>query len=798
MEPTPTNPGTAPGRLPTDVDDAVVATGGDLQALATVVARALGHERDTYLLLFLLDTDGERLRPAVVVARGIATADAPPDSPRLDGEFVGPALRERRVVRGSPGPSELLRRAKPGVRHHLAAEPPGHAMAVPLVVRDRQAGDRAVGVLVALRMPAAPPFDEADEAMAVALAARVAIPGEHDRLLAAAAHHAALEAALARIGERALEEESLDRLYESVVDELLTALEADTSGVQQLGDDGVTALTLAGRGMERGLRIEISANARRRVAERDLSVWSVVVPADAVDEPMATHLGLATTLSLILYPRDQAPMLLGAGRRSARMFEAADRRFLASVAHLLLAAIALRTTQARLRRQALSDSLTGLPNRIQLAERLSEVTQPGVTEPLALLLTDLDSFKVVNDSMGHAEGDLLLRTVGARLAAVVRPTDLVARLGGDEFAVLCPGVDELGAVTIAERALAALAEPVVLGTRTVHPRASIGVALHRPSPEGTDGIDRLFTQADMAMYRAKADGGHRVAVYDAVLHERLERRLAIEQGLRDALASGDGLSLVYQPIVHLTDGTIRGMEALVRWTDPELGPLAPDDFVPLAEQSRLVCELDVWVLGAAARQAVEWAAAGLLGEGRRVGVNLSARHFDEPGVAARIAEVLALEGCPPELMLFEITETLLTDGLGPGAIADLRDLGAEVAVDDYGTGYSSLAQLKRIPVRFVKIDRSFVAGLLDDRTDATIVHSTLALGAALDKQVIAEGIETPEQLRALMDAGCTSGQGYLLGRPSDPATATRWLRHGLDVPVADLLALPPSAVQSPE
>ncbi len=771
------------------VDAALLDAAHDLRALAVVVADSIGQTERTVVLLCLLDGDGERLRIDAGANAGRSLDDLPHDSPRLDGDFVGPAIRTHLPQRASSTAEDVIGRAAPGLRPLLTEIGARHMLVVPLLVQDR-----AVGALVALRGEPGGPFDDDDEVLVQALAARVALPAEHARLLASSHHHAELEASLARIGERALAEESLDALFALVVDELRRILQVDTAGIIEALDDGETGMVRAAVGLELGTTIVLSDEARRRLRSVDGSTWTIHLDGGSATDPAAVHLGVRTALTILVRADGFPALFVGAGRHANHPFGGDDCRFLASVAHLLLASIALRTTQTRLRRQAHADALTGLPNRTLLAERLAAIAAERPSGQLALLLADLDDFKLVNDSMGHVEGDLLLRTVAARLSAIVRPSDLVARIGGDEFAILCPSADERGAVAIAERALAALAEPLTLGTRTVVPRASIGIAVHDPADEAPEAIERLFTHADLAMYRAKADGGHRVAVYDTALHERVERQLGIEQGLRAAIAADRGLSLVYQPIVSLRDGFIRGLEALVRWTDPVLGPLLPDEFVPLAEQSHLVVDLDRWVLATAARQAVAWAADGLLGEGRRVGVNLSGRHFAEPGLAGRMAEVLADAGCPARLMLFEITETLLTDGLAPPAIHDLLDLGVEVAVDDYGAGYSSLAQLKRIPVRFVKIDRSFVAGLLTDRTDATIVRSTLALGAALGKRVIAEGIETPAQLRALVAAGCKSGQGYLFGRPADAATATRWLRNGLDVPVGRLHSEPQSSV----
>ena len=742
-------------------------------------------------MLCLLDSDGENLRAEACVVSGRPDLTAPPDSLGLEGSMIRAVLRSGQPVRATVDGEALIATSPPGFQALMRVVPIGQLLIVPLVV-----GDRPVGVLLATRTPDDAPFGPHDEALAIDLARRVAVPAEHSRLLASAARHADQQAALARIGERALADLPIDELLAFVVSELHLTLEADTAGLLEAADDGRSAFMRIAHGLPQGVTIPLSVEGRARLAAHDTAVLALHIDGPDYADTPGPALGLATSMSVLLLPEGGPPSFLGVGRFARRMFKTADRRFLASVAHLLAAAIALRGTHERLRRQALTDSLTGLPNRAMLADRLrdaaAEADATGTS--MALLLADLDGFKIVNDSMGHSDGDLLLRVVAARLAAVTRPHDLVARLGGDEFALLCTGVDERGAVAIARRALAALAEPIVLGRSPVQARASFGVAVYTPGDSagtGTGGVDDLLPHADLAMYRAKAAGGHGVAVYDVALHEQAQRRLAVEQGLRRAVRTGEGLRLVYQPVVDLRSGEVRGVEALVRWDEPALGPLTPAEFIPVAEDSRLVCELDAWVVAEAARCAVGWDRAGVLRD-RRVGVNLSARNFSDPDFVPRIERVLRAAGCAPRHLLVEVTEAVLAEGPGPAGVQALLDLGVEVAVDDYGTGRSSLAQLKRIPVRYLKIDRSLVAGLVTDPGDATVVASALTLGHALGKVVIAEGIETADQLRALVANGCTEGQGHLLGRPSDGAVAARWLADGLDVPVAVLLA------QSPE
>ena len=762
---------------PGDTDDGSIA---NLGLTCRTVAEAIGREHPVAVHLWLYDIDREHLY-----------ADARWD-PSLPGEPPTGA-----VVMLDPAVTRELFDGRRSMRVRRHDVPPGwrldavaDALLVPMVVVGRP-----IGVLVATRAVGARVLDDGEVQTAIDAAAEVAFAVDHARLLHGSQRSAWRQTSLACIGERALAPEGLDDLERLVVDEVRRAMDADCACIFEACADGATAVMVAEIGMSAftraGATFALSPPARERLAARDTAVSTIDVDTTHHERSLAGRNGFAASCSVLLVPSDGRPLFIGVGRVTHRRFAGPDRRFLAATAHLVRAALELRKTQRRLHLQANTDALTGLANRPMLLERLGDAIGLARVDatPVALVLTDLDGFKLVNDSMGHGEGDRLLVAVAARLAGIVRPGDLVARLGGDEFALLCPGVDERGAVMIAERALAALAAPVRLSHRSVVPRASTGVAVLDDVPlaaaETPETAATLVKHADLAMYRAKRAGGHRVAVYDVALDEQVRRRLAIEEGLRDALATGS-LSLAFQPLVDLASGRIGGVETLVRWDDVELGTVSPAEFIPIAEQSDLVCEIDAWVLRAAARQAVAWAAAGVAPD--RVGVNLSARNFVEPGMAARVAATLAAVDCPPERMIVEITETLLIDGLGPDSVRALLDVGVAVAIDDYGAGFSSLAQLKRVPVRFLKMDRSFVAGLVTDATDAAIVRSTTALARELGKTVIAEGVETVEQLREVQRLGCTVAQGFLLGRPSDAATMTRWLTDGLDAPLAELLA----------
>lgn len=745
----------------------------EVAAICRRAAELVGPARDVDVQLWVLDADGEHLDP---VAR-FPVAEPPAAMPFVD---LDPEAT-RALVTG------------PNVRAEGGALPPrwGLGQAGPVLLVPLRRDDRPAGVLVVAIAAGQPPLGATHERALTSLARRAALEVDHARLVAGTAGSNRRQAELRVIGRHALAAQHAVDLEQRVVEHVRTALDADGALLFRVLADGVTGVVVAGTGLPPtypiGRSFPISPRTKEAMASPDPGPWSVDTGSVGYGNSLSIDLGFAVAGATVVRPRHGHPLLLGVGRHTPRLFAGPERRFLEHAADLLTAGLDIRETHARLQREATTDGLTGLPNRASLQRHLHDAIGRAATDgtSVSLLLADLDGFKLVNDSLGHAEGDHLLRAVSLRLSTVVRPDDVVARLGGDEFAVLCTGADELGAVAVAERALRALAVPVELTGRRVTPRASIGIAVHDPgSSTGGASADELLQRADAAMYRAKAGGGHRVGVYDVVVDEQVRRRLAVEQGLRAAVRDG-ALRLVYQPVVDLDSGRVRGVEALVRWDDPELGPVPPGEFVPVAEQSELVCELDAWVLRQAATQAVRWLEAGI--DLDHVAVNLSARNFGEAGLVERIAATLADVGCPPERIMVEVTESLLVDGLGPGSVGRLLDLGVSVAIDDFGVGFSSLSQLKRVPVTFLKVDRSFVDGLLTDATDTAIVRSTLALARELGKRTIAEGVETIEQLHELHRLGCGSVQGYLLGRPSDAATVTRWLTDGLERGVAALL-----------
>jgi len=420
--------------------------------------------------------------------------------------------------------------------------------------------------------------------------------------------------------------------------------------------------------------------------------------------------------------------------------------------------------EGRIRHLALHDYLTGLPNRLLFDERLAAAVAAAAARgrTVALHCIDLDDFKGLNDTLGHQAGDELLRQVAGRLAGLVGTADLVARLGGDEFAILQHEVEGAeAAAALASRVTAALASPFRIADREVFSTASIGIALS--AGEGL-GPGDLLRQADIALYAAKAAGRGVFRFFSPELNARLRERKAIEARLRIALENR-ALQLAYQPQYALRTGRLVGVEALVRWRDPELGQVPPDRFIPVAEDTSQILELGEFVLHEACAQASRWRAAGLpLG---RIAVNLSPAQFAYQDLVETVSRALRTTGLPPEALELEITEgTLMRDRQGAVATLEaLHALGVTMALDDFGTGYSSLAYLKRFPLDKIKIDRSFVTDLPDDPDDAAIARTIISLGKTLGLKVLAEGVETPAQRDFLLREGCDEAQGYFFAKP---------------------------------
>jgi diguanylate cyclase (GGDEF)-like protein/PAS domain S-box-containing protein len=429
-----------------------------------------------------------------------------------------------------------------------------------------------------------------------------------------------------------------------------------------------------------------------------------------------------------------------------------------------------RNAQQRLIHDALHDSLTGLPNRALFMDRLSHCLSHLERAPgygCAVLYIDLDRFKLVNDSLSHAAGDRLLTELARRVERVLRPGDTLARLGGDEFTILLEGIGEPAqAVEIASRAGQAIAEPITFDGRTLAIVASIGIA--HDFDATVDG-EELIRNADIAMYDAKAQGGGRSRTFDASMHRRVIDRLSLEAQLRQAINEGR-LRTFFQPIVDLRTGELHGFEALARWPADERN-VTPAEFIPVAEDSGLIAPLGVLMLRNACQSLSEWRRRGLVGPAVTVSVNVSLRQITDADLVEDVRVALVHAGLPASSLVLEITESILMENpeLVSGVLSDLLELGVGVQLDDFGTGYSSLTVLHTFPGDTLKIDRAFVADMVSRSESEAIVRSIVGLAHNLGLHVIAEGIETPEQVHALLGLSCEYGQGYHFARPLPPA-----------------------------
>lgn len=424
-----------------------------------------------------------------------------------------------------------------------------------------------------------------------------------------------------------------------------------------------------------------------------------------------------------------------------------------------------KRAEERIRFLAMHDPLTRLPNRTELRSRLTQALATAGREQhkLAVMFIDLDRFKLINDTLGHSVGDELLVEVSQRLLAAVRTSDIVARLGGDEFIVVLNHVEGRDAIDMfAKKVLDRLGEPFLLSGQQLHTAASIGVSVF---PYDGEDSETLMRCADTAMYHAKSVGRGTFRFFDADLNRATEERLHFEQRLRDAVSTGQ-LILHYQPQVESRTGNIVGLEALVRWMDPEMGLISPERFIPVAEECGLIGPIGAWVLDEAIRQLAVWRRAGH--SNLSLSVNLSAHELKNPDLPPYVSRALVQHGVPPGHLELEVTETAAMGDphLTIDVLGQLKTIGVELTIDDFGTGYSSLSYLKLLPVGSLKIDRSFVQDMEIDANDAAICAATISLAHNLGLRVVAEGVETATQCRCLTELGCDFMQGYYFGAPA--------------------------------
>lgn len=585
---------------------------------------------------------------------------------------------------------------------------------------------------------------------------------------------ASQQAVVAELGARALETGELPEFVLHVASEVQRVLGADFAGVHQHISGREAFVLLGGVGLDsfrrNGAAIAASGSWLGHVLERGqnliVSDWSAA--SQFSEAAFFSSHGITSGIGVLIPGPDSAFGVLSVQARDNGHFNYEDGVFLQSVAHVLAAAIARTETEAKIRHQALHDAVTGLPNRILFEDRLTRVlaTARRHGRSLAVLFLDLDNFKRVNDSLGHAVGDEVLRTVARRMAGCIRMEDTLARFGGDEFVVLMPEInrpeDWSGVV---DRIGGALQEPLQMAGRQLLTSVSVGVAVGG-SPHPEKDAQALLRDADLAMYAAKQRGpGHR-ELFEKRMYDTAVQRLDLIGDLHCALDRNE-FEVHFQPIVHLDQRTISGVEALVRWNHPRHGLLAPAVFLPLAEETGLMVSLGRWVLREACLNLARWHQVSPDHTDLYVTVNLSTQEVHAPDLVAGVSAVLKETGIPPQTLVLEITEGVLlsTDDVALTRLHELKALGLRLAVDDFGTGYSALSYLQQLPVDILKIDKAFVDRLGDEEDQERLLNGIIKLAHDVNLATVAEGIETPEQAEALRRLDAELGQGFHFARP---------------------------------
>jgi diguanylate cyclase (GGDEF)-like protein/PAS domain S-box-containing protein len=598
---------------------------------------------------------------------------------------------------------------------------------------------------------------------------------ERTRAARQLARHARQQNAIAELGRFALESHALGMLMTVAVACATDTLDVDMAAVAQLDETGETLTLVAAVDIpEPVLSNRQTAVADSPIAEHILRTGEPVIIGDSATQtrlalsPTMLELGIVSSVSVPIHGHDQLFGILSVHAREHRTFSEDEVAFLTAVATLITVAVERNREERATRHQALHDPLTGLPNRTlavdRLAHALTRRRRDGID--VVVFALDLDGFKNINDSLGHAAGDDVLRALAPRLTAAVRPSDTVARLGGDEFLVICIAADAARQATkVADRLATAINRPLALYSGEHYFTASIGITLAGQE----DTPESLLRDADAAMYRAKRRGRGRYELFDQAMRTEVVVRMRTETELRGALNGGE-LQVWYQPVVDLASGRPVSTEALVRWAHPERGLIAPLEFIHVAEEIGLIAKLGLHVLEHACRQTAAWQQQfdTVLG----VSVNVSGRQVTDSQFPAQAANIAERSGLRTGTLALEITESVLMEEVdSPAAILGaMQEHGVSLALDDFGTGYSSLSRLKRFPLDVLKIDRSFVSGADSNADDRAIVKATIDMAHAIGLKVVAEGVETHEQEHHLRAFGCDRAQGYLYARPQ-PAQA---------------------------
>ena len=627
-------------------------------------------------------------------------------------------------------------------------------------------------------------LDEAARAAASLDGAREALRSHRDHLEQAVSERtaqAAQQAAVAGLGRKALERLQLSELITDALGVVGTALEVELTSVLELTPDAQAVRLIYGRGWPPFLvgattvaRGPQSPSFRALASGKPVVINDLADPSD-LDIPAVWHdRGAVAGVWVPITVRHQPYGVLTVHANRPRRFSQDDVHFLESVANVIGSAVERVRSDEQLAYQALHDPLTDLPNRILFADRLDHALARLERKPstLAVLFVDVDRFKLINDSLGHAKGDEVLVAVAGRIREALRPADTVARFGGDEFVVLCEDLaDEVEAISVADRLQQFTSRPITVNGSEYVVSVSTGIAL-AASPDVS--AEELLRDADAAMYHAKEDGRGRAKVFAEALRAKVLQRLDTEVDLRRAIAAGE-LRVHYQPVVDIATGLVTEIEALVRWAHPERGLVSPAEFIPVAEETGLIFPLGEWVLEEACSQTAAWQRNFPHLRGLGVCVNLSGRQLAHRDIGGVVAAVLAKTELDPTCLTLEITESVLMKDAEDSidAVHSLAALGVRLSIDDFGTGYSSLAYLKRFSAQVLKIDKSFVDGLGVDPQDTAIVGATIALADALGMETVAEGVEEAGQLAHLERLGCDRAQGYFFSRPlADTEMAT--------------------------
>jgi diguanylate cyclase (GGDEF)-like protein len=580
------------------------------------------------------------------------------------------------------------------------------------------------------------------------------------------------QAELTALSRRAAEGAELAELLEQACRGLAATLDVDRVSVHQMDEvSGLLPMTAAygwRRDLVRSVRLALTP-------ERRASLLRLAAAPEVLDDvsgrepdgPFLAAAGVASMLTVLIGGQGRAYGTLHAATVAPRSFNEQEVAFVESIANILWSAVQRSEAEETHRSAELLDPTTGLASRGLMHERLQGAIERARADGsgLAVLLVDVDEFKVINDAVGRRGGDDLLRALAPRLEHVARRGDTVARLGGDEFGLVCEGVlSEAHALDIAERVATAIGEPIELDGRRHIVRASIGVVVE----SGDASAEPMLRDAAAALHAAKGRGGGCVELFSPDIRQRAIARFNTEADLSRALER-EQMRLHFQPFFSIPDRRLLGMEALVRWEHPRRGLVPPLDFIPLAEQTGLIVELGAWVLARATRTLADICRLGNTNGPLIVSVNVSARQLASPGARSALLQGIerALDdaGLPADALALEITESTLMDADQLPVLGKLKELGVQTMLDDFGTGHSSLGRLSEVPLDVVKIDRRFVNGLGEDQNREPIVAAIVAMADALGLRVIAEGVETERQWQSLKDIGCTAAQGFGLARP---------------------------------